>query len=86
MLGFFYYYYRSGRIGKKALTVFLAALLLFPLAVIWLAYWGVPTKGAFYAIGVRLFYIPSEVVYYYFEVFPHCMDFFTDARLTSFRL
>jgi oligosaccharide repeat unit polymerase len=84
MMGFFYYYYRSGRIGKQALTVFLAALVLFPVAVISFAYSGVPTKGVFYGIGVRLFYVPSEVVYYYFEVFPHWHGFLYGRSIDKF--
>ena len=71
-------------IGKKALATFLIALLLFPLAVIWLAYSGIPTKGAFYAIGDRLFYVPSQVVYYYFEVFPHWHGFLYGRSIDKF--
>lgn len=84
MLGFFYYYYRRGVIGRKALAVFLIAILLFPLAVTWLAYAGVATKGAFYAIGARLFYVPSQVVYYYFEVFPHWHGFLYGGSIDKF--
>jgi len=84
MLGFFYYYYRRGVIGRKVLAVFLIAVLLFPLAVTWLAYEGVPTNGAFYAIKTRLFYLPSEVVYYYFEIFPHTHGFLHGRSIDKF--
>jgi hypothetical protein len=91
MLGLFVYYYYKGVIGKKALAVMLIFLFLFPLVVIWVAYSGIPALHsgipaieAFYAIGDRLFYVPSEVVYYYFEVFPHYHGFLYGRSINKF--
>jgi oligosaccharide repeat unit polymerase len=83
-LGFFFYYYRRGSISKRAVALLLAFVLIFPLIVIWISYEGVESAGtsyaiesagAFSAIGSRLFYVPSETVYYYFEVYPNHQEF-----------
>jgi hypothetical protein len=71
LIGFLIYYYRAGLITRRAVVVLLIIMLIFPLGVIWIGYQGLTDLGdAFYAIGDRLFYLPSEVVYFYFEVFP----------------
>ncbi len=68
----FYYVYRHGRLSRKSIAVLLILVLLFPLAVVaYLSHSGSITTWAILGvIAYRLFYLPSEVVYYYFEVFP----------------
>lgn len=72
LMGVFYYLYRNGNISRKALALVLVLILLFPVVVLTYAYAdeSVDTWIALTAIGYRLFYLPAEVVYYYFEVFP----------------
>jgi oligosaccharide repeat unit polymerase len=72
LIGFLMYYYRRGLITRRVVAVLLIIMLVFPVGVIWIGYQGLNDLGdAFYAIGYRLFYLPSEVVYFYFEVFPN---------------
>lgn len=72
VVSIFYYVYRHGRLSRKSIAVLLILVLLFPIAV--LAYLShsdsVTTWLILGAIAYRLFYLPAEVVYYYFEVFP----------------
>jgi len=71
LLGFFFYFYRRGSISKRFVVFLLLFVLIFPVAVVWISYEGIEPVGmTFYGIGRRLFYVPSENVYYYFEVFP----------------
>ena len=69
----FYYVYKQGHINRKTIAVMLILVFLFPVAVITYASSSESTTALLVmgAIGYRLFYIPAEVVYYYFEVFPH---------------
>lgn len=70
--GIFYYVYQQGRISHKAVAVVLILIFLFPMAVVAYAARSDSSAGwlVLGAIGYRLFYIPAEGVYYYFEVFP----------------
>jgi oligosaccharide repeat unit polymerase len=71
LIGFLIYYKRGGVISRKVIAGLLIGMLLFPFAVVLTAYEGESSSlDALYFIGNRLFYVPSEVVYYYFEVFP----------------
>ena len=71
LIGFLIYYRRGGMISRKVVAVLLIGILFFPLAVVLIAYQGESSPlDVFYFIGDRLFYVPSEVVYFYFEVFP----------------
>ncbi len=73
LVGIFFYLYNNGRINKKVVALFLVLVLIFPVAVMTYAYAdeSVDSWVALTAIGFRLFYLPAEVVYYYFEVFPN---------------
>lgn len=75
LIGVFLYLYRQGSLSRKAVAIVLALVLLFPLFVV--IYGFADASGdavgplvAMAAIGSRLFSIPSEAVYYYFEFFP----------------
>lgn len=75
MLAFFFYYYRHGRIGLRAGFIFLIVILLFPIFVVAWAYTGIGLDlaqigGVFQALGDRIFHIPAEMIYSYFEFFP----------------
>jgi len=72
MVALFMYFYRGGTISWKVLAGFLILILVFPLAVVLGISFGtdIGVPQALAAIGTRLFYRPSEVLYYYFEVFP----------------
>ena len=73
--GIFYYLYKQGQPSRKIVAALLILIFLFPVVVITYATsvssadsgttWLVAA-----AIGSRLFYVPAEVLYYYFEVFP----------------
>jgi oligosaccharide repeat unit polymerase len=70
LVGLFIYYYRGGVLSRRIVAALLIGMLLFPAGVIIVAY-QLPSPGmAFVAIVERLVYTPSEVLYYYFEVFP----------------
>lgn len=71
LIGILIYYQRGGMISRKAGAILLIGMLLFPMGVILTASQGtISLVDALYFIGDRLFYVPSEMVYYYFEVFP----------------
>ena len=72
-LALFLYYYRGGALSRKAIVVAFVLILFFPLVVVLGVYQGtnVGVWTALKAIGSRLFYVPAEVLYYYFEVFPN---------------
>lgn len=77
LLLIFYYLFKSGEVSKKKLFGFVVLMLAFPLFVTMMKYgrgledlWRV-WSGIFR----RLFYVPSDVLYYYFEVFPAEVDF-----------
>ena len=72
VLGIFYYVFKRGRLSRKVVAVLLILIFLFPIVVVaFLA--GSDSATAplvLAAIAYRLFYIPAEGVYYYFEIFP----------------
>jgi len=77
MIGFFLYYYRGGDISRRLVAGLLVCVLVFPVAVVLSVSYGmnVDLVDALRAIGARLFYLPSEIVYFYFEVFPSHVGF-----------
>lgn len=72
VIGFLFYFYRSGAVSYKAIVLCLVLVVVFPIAVVLIAYAGQGLSVSELLLGLadRLFYKPAEVVYYYFEVFP----------------
>ena len=89
MLGLFYYFYRQGRPSRRVIAVFLILVALFPVLVV-----GAVSEGMNLGvqealdisagIGNRLFYIPAETAYYYFEFFPKEMPYLHGRSLSRF--
>ena len=77
MIFLFVYLYRQGRISKTLTFSLFALMLAFPLFVI-LAITADMDVGVFEAlkaIAIRIFYTPSDSIYYYFEVFPEIVGY-----------
>jgi oligosaccharide repeat unit polymerase len=76
IVGVYFYVYRHGRVGAK-FALFLPALVLaFPFLVNALkAKESVDFLTNIQRIAMRIFYLPSEVLYYYFEVFPRVVPY-----------
>ena len=71
LVGVFSYLYRGGMLNRRLIAVVLALALVFPVAVIVsVSSEDVGVQLALRGIGYRLFYLPAEIVYYYYEVFP----------------
>jgi oligosaccharide repeat unit polymerase len=75
MTALFSYYYRHGRLSRRVIAAFLLIILLFPVLVVAWAYVGTNLDlqqigDVFQGIGDRVFHIPAEMVYSYFEFFP----------------
>jgi oligosaccharide repeat unit polymerase len=72
ILSFLYYYHHKGAPSRKIVAAFLILILAFPLATVMGAYrdTDVGLLDATAGLGRRLFYIPAETVYFYFEMFP----------------
>lgn len=78
ILCLYFYLYRSGKVGGKFVLLCVASILGYPLFVQMQVYAG--SKGSdllsqLQAIGERMFYLPAEVLYYYFRVFPHVVPY-----------
>ncbi len=89
MLCLYFYFHRSGRIGTKFILLFLTSLLGFPLFVIMQVYAGLPESSlvsAFQSVGHRLFYLPAEVLYYYFEAFPRVFPYQHGKTIEKFAI
>jgi oligosaccharide repeat unit polymerase len=72
LVGIFIYLYRGGILNPKVIAVVLVLVLAFPFAVILgVSSEDVGAQMAVSGIGYRLFYLPAEIVYYYYEVFPN---------------
>lgn len=85
-IGIFMYLFNHGIITRKALTIVLVLVLLFPIFVVTIANSNdsIDPLLAVGAIGVRLFYIPAEVVYYYFEFFPAQVNYLHGRSIDKF--
>jgi oligosaccharide repeat unit polymerase len=86
MTAVFAYYYRHGRLSRRAMAAFLVIILLFPVLVVAWAYVGTNLDleqigEVFQAIGDRVFHIPAEMVYSYFEFFPAHMGHLHGASI-----
>lgn len=69
-LAFFIYFYQRRVISMRKVVVFFCLIFLFPIAIVFQSGKNLGIAEVSVAIGERLLYSPSEVVYYYFEVFP----------------
>jgi hypothetical protein len=72
VMGLFTYFYRNRTITFRKAAAFFCLVFLFPVIVIMFVYADNDFRAAEVTqfIAARLLYGPSEVVYYYFEVFP----------------
>jgi Putative O-antigen polymerase len=89
MLGFFVYYYRKGRPSRRLVTMFVILILLFPVGVVGAVYFNSDlglqqAVGVFQGLGDRLFHVPAEMIYYYFEFFPARMSYLHGASIGRF--
>ncbi len=76
ILGAFYYLYRGGRVGRKFLVLLLVFFSAFPIFVVMQEYGrAVDLATTLQTLGRRVFSVPSEILYYYFEVFPRVAPF-----------
>jgi oligosaccharide repeat unit polymerase len=76
IVGIFIYLYRGGILNRRVATVVLILALAFPFAIVMsVSPENVGAELALQGIGYRLFYLPAEIVYYYFEVFPSHVSF-----------
>lgn len=85
MIGFFWYFYRGGRVGFRVVATLVICVLLFPIGVILSVSYGtnVSLLDALRGIGTRMFYMPASVVYYYFEVFPIHVGYLHGASIAK---
>lgn len=71
LLVFLYIYlHRGGRAGPRLVVLGLVVVFAFPLLVSMQLYSGGNVMSHLEGLGERIFYLPAEVLYYYFEVFP----------------
>jgi hypothetical protein len=76
LLCFYFYVYRGGKVGTKFILLIAFSVITFPLFVILQQYKGeVHLVAALQGMGQRVFYLPAELLYYYFEIFPHAMPY-----------
>lgn len=88
LLGVFAYLYAGGKVNRKLVTAFLVLVFLFPVVVIvsTSSDSDVGVRVALKVIGQRLFYMPAEIVYYYFEVFPGQVPYLHGRTISKFAL
>lgn len=70
----FMFFYRKGKISNKTIGISIALIISFPLMITMLAF-DVSLYSALLGISHRLFYTPSYVLYWYFELFPDTQDY-----------
>lgn len=86
VLGLFVYLLRRGEFSRKAIVICLTLILIFPFGVVSLAYESsnLTFLDIAQSLGTRMFSLPSEVVYYYFEVFPADTGFLYGRSIDKF--
>jgi len=86
LVGILLYLLKQGRMNRKAIAIILILVLLFPLGVIVYGYAGDSIGLAVVMVGVgrRLFYLPAEIVYYYFEYFPDQVHYLHGRSIDKF--
>lgn len=76
MLALFWYLKRGGKISVKSGVATAALFLVFPVFVVVLEQPDlVNVGGALSVIGERMFRLPAEILYYYFQAFPEVAPF-----------
>lgn len=73
----FYYVYSRGCISKTIAILLIGLMSAFPIFVIMIitSGTGVTFYDAVRAVIARMFLVPAEGIYYYFEIFPEKMDY-----------
>ncbi len=89
LIGIFFYLYNHGSLSRKIVALTLALVLVFPVFVVTYAFTdasgsSVGLMTAMVAIGSRLFSIPAETVYYYFEIFPARVNYLHGRSIDKF--
>ena len=84
--GIFLYFYNHGSVSRKAIILTLVLLLVFPLFVV---IYGSSSAAVGPLVAVadvanRLFFIPAQVVYYYFEFFPNQVNYLHGRSIDKF--
>jgi len=76
MLALFWYLKKGGKLSLKSGAIAVTLFLVFPVFVVVLEQPDlVNVGGALNVIGERLFRLPAEILYYYFQVFPGVAPF-----------
>ncbi|MGA2587827.1 MAG: O-antigen polymerase [Candidatus Aminicenantales bacterium] len=77
LMSLLFYVFFKGRVKRKFYVTAVILLLVWPVVVILSLQFGqgVTTGRALLSIGQRLFYYPTEDIYYYFEYFPYQHDY-----------
>jgi oligosaccharide repeat unit polymerase len=80
MASLFFYYYRHGKLSRRFVAGSLILIFLFPVLVVLSVYSGANLTWeqlgpSMVAIGDRIFHVPAQMVYYYFEFFPRQMGY-----------
>src|SRR5579863_10156466 len=72
ILAFLYYYHCKGAPSRKIIATFFILIFAFPIGIVLGVSTGLDVGVPEAAAGTarRLFYLPAEVVYFYFEMFP----------------
>ena len=73
----FLYLYVGGRIGLRGVLAGFTAVFLFPVAVLVASVEGTGLRPFAIVRGIflRLFYLPAEILYYYFELVPDTLPY-----------
>lgn len=82
----FLYLYVGGRIGFRAVLAGFSAVFLFPVAVLISSLEGTGLRPIAVVRGIfhRLFYLPAEILYYYFELVPDTLPYLHGRTIGRF--
>jgi hypothetical protein len=81
------YLHAGGRVSLRAALVGFAAVFLFPVLVLVQSLSGLGVSGGLIARGIfhRLFYLPAEILYNYFEVVPDVVPYLEGRTIGRLR-
>jgi len=79
----FIYFYRGRRLRWRTMVWALGLFLSFPVVIL-MALSDYSPGAALVALAGRLFYLPAELTYYYFELFPAQVGFLHGASIRTF--